>query len=138
MIVYEREVRFQDVDAAGLVFFPNFLSFAHEAMERLFEGLEGGYVRLIRERRVGLPAVRVDSEFFAPVRYGERLRIETEVSRLGNRSLELSYRFVREDGVVAAALKHTVVTTDLDALQSCAMPEDVRRIATQHLSADAR
>lgn len=133
MVVYEREVRFQDVDAAGLVFFPNFLTFAHEAMERVFDRLDGGYVRLIRDRRVGLPAVRVESEFLAPVRYGERIRIETSVAHLGNRSLTLAYRFVRPDGVLAARVRHTVVTTDLDRLVSCDMPDDVRRAAAEHL-----
>jgi 4-hydroxybenzoyl-CoA thioesterase len=107
-------------------------------MEHLFAGLDGGYVRLIRDRRVGLPAVRIESEFSAPVHYGERLRIETEVIHLGNRSLRLRYRFLRQDGVLAAELMHTVVSTDLEALTSCAMPDDVRRIASEHLSADAR
>jgi 4-hydroxybenzoyl-CoA thioesterase len=132
MVVYEREVRFQDVDAAGLVFFPHFLSYAHEAMERLFEPLEGGYVRLIRDRRVGLPAVRLDTQYFAPVRYGDRLAIETRVARLGNRSLVLHYRFVRQDGVLTAEAHHTVVSTDLDRARSCDMPEDVRRVAAAH------
>lgn len=133
MVVYEREVRFQDVDAAGLIFFPNYLTFAHEAMERLFEPLDGGYVRLIRERRVGLPAVKVESEFLAPVRYGERLRIETSVARLGNRSMTLRYRFFRGDGVQAAEMLHTVVTTDLDAFRSREMPADVRAVAEAEL-----
>lgn len=137
MNVYQRPVRFQDVDAAGLVFFPNYLVFAHEAMEALFEPLTGGYVGLIRERRIGLPAVRVASQFFAPVRYGDQLAIETRVIRIGNRSLTLGYRFVRKDGVLAAELEHTVVTTDLDALASCAMPDDVRALAERHLEPPA-
>jgi 4-hydroxybenzoyl-CoA thioesterase len=135
MVVYERQVRFQDVDAAGLVFFPHFLGYAHEAMERLFDPLEGGYVRLIRDRRIGLPAVRLDTQFFAPVRYGDRLAIETSVVRVGNRSLTLHYRFMRQDGVLAAEAHHTVVSTDLDRAQSCEMPDDVRRIVERHLEA---
>jgi YbgC/YbaW family acyl-CoA thioester hydrolase len=133
MVVYEREVRFQDVDAAGLVYFPHFLSYAHEAMERLFDPLDGGYVRLIRARRIGLPAVRIDTQFFAPVRYGDRLSIESSVARLGNRSLTLHHRFVRQDGVLSAEAHHTVVSTDLDRARSCDMPDDVRRVAEAHL-----
>jgi 4-hydroxybenzoyl-CoA thioesterase len=136
MITFEREVRFQDVDAAGLLFFPEFLSYAHEAMERFFEPLDGGYVRLITERKVGLPAVRIQSVFHAPVRYGDRLSIETRVAALGNRSMTLAYRFRRQDGVLAAELEHTVVTTDLNALRSCEMPADVRQIAQAHLDVD--
>ncbi len=133
MVVYEREVRFQDIDAASLVFFPHFLTYAHEAMERFFDPVEGGYVGLIRDRRIGLPAVRIDTQFFAPVRYGDRLTIETRVAELGNRSLTFHYRFIRQDGVLAAEARHTVVTTDLDAARSCPMPDDVRRMVESHL-----
>jgi 4-hydroxybenzoyl-CoA thioesterase len=138
MIAFERPVRFQDVDAAGLLFFPEYASYAHEAMEHFFEPLDGGYVGLIQSRRIGLPAVRVETEFFAPVRYGDRLSIQTSVAKLGNRSLTFRYRFVRQDGVVAAELLHTVVTTDLEAVKSCEMPADVRGIAEAHLERGAQ
>jgi 4-hydroxybenzoyl-CoA thioesterase len=133
MITLERPIRFQDVDAAGLVFFPNYLAYAHEAMEALFEPLAGGYTRLILERRIGLPAVRVEAEFVAPMRFGELLAIEVSVARLGNRSLTLRFQFRRPDGTRVAETRHTVVTTDLEALRSCPMPEDVRAICEQHL-----
>ncbi|AKT38996.1 acyl-CoA thioesterase [Chondromyces crocatus] len=130
----ERPVRFEEVDAAGLVFFPRFLGYAHEAMEQLFASLEGGYARLILERRVGLPAVRLETEFAAPVRYGETLRIETTVARLGNRSAVLRYRMIRQhDSVLAAEIRHTVVSTDLAGLVSCDMPPDVRAVFVAHL-----
>jgi 4-hydroxybenzoyl-CoA thioesterase len=127
MLVYERPIRFEEVDAAGLVFFARFSGYAHEAMERLFAPLEGGYAALILERRIGLPAVRLEGEFSAPVRYGDALRIETSVVRIGNRSATLRYRMIRAgDGVLSAELLHTVVTTDLTRLSSCPMPDDVR------------
>lgn len=136
MIVYERPIRFEEVDAAGLVFFARFAGYAHEAMEHLFAQLEGGYAALILARRIGLPAVRLESSFAAPVRYGEVLRIETSVTRLGNRSATLRYRMIRaHDGVLAAELLHTVVTTDLQVIASCPMPDDVRAALAAHLEA---
>ena len=67
MIVYERPVRFEDVDAANIVFFARFVTYAHEAMEHLFSRLDGGYPGLIVGRRVGFPAVHLDVAFAAPV-----------------------------------------------------------------------
>jgi 4-hydroxybenzoyl-CoA thioesterase len=134
VLSYERPVRFQEVDPAGLLFFPHFLTYAHEAMEKLFEPLEGGYPALVTLRRIGLPAVAVHSDFRAPVRYGDLVRVETTVARIGNRSLTLRYVFVRaSDNVQAAELHHTVVTTDLLEMKSCPMPDDVRRVAESHL-----
>ena len=134
MTTYRRQVHFHEVDAAGLVFFPHFLTWAHEAMEQLFATLEGGYSGLIGVRRIGLPAVRVESEFSAPVRFGDTVAVEASVARLGNRSLELRYRFLREsDGVLAAEVRHTVVSTDLTQVKSTEMPKDVRAVAETHL-----
>ncbi|EYF01570.1 acyl-CoA thioesterase [Chondromyces apiculatus] len=134
MFVYRRMVRFEEVDAAGLVFFARFVGYAHEAMEQLFAPVEGGYAGLILARRVGLPAVRVEADHPAPVRYGDTLRIETTVARLGTRSATLRYRMFRaSDEVLAAEIRHTVVTTDLEKLVSCAMPADVRAVLESHV-----
>jgi len=138
MIPYTRSIRFEDVDAAGIVFFARFLGYAHEAMENFFGGLPGGYAHLILERRVGLPAVKVNMSFHAPVKYGDALRIETSTAHLGNRSATLRYRMFRErDGVLSAQVEHTIVTTNLDTITSISMPHDVRSILTEHLEKEA-
>ncbi len=136
MIELVRPVKFEDVDAAGIVFFGKYASYAHEAMEHFFDGLDGGYARLILERHVGFPAVHLDVRYASPLRYGDTLRIETSTAKLGNRSAVLRYRMKRaSDGVVCAELLHTVVTSDLRTIQSCDMPDDVRAIFSAHLEA---
>jgi len=134
VIVFERPIKFEEVDAANIVFFARFVTYAHEAMEHFFAGLRGGYAALILARRVGLPAVHVEMSFSAPVRYGDALRIETSTARVGDRSATLHYRMFRaSDGALSADLKHTVVTTDLAELRSCDMPADVREALLAHL-----
>jgi len=134
MVVLDRPIKFEDVDAAGIVFFARFVSYAHEAMEHFFATLEGGYPRLIMERRVGLPAVHLDVDFHAPARYGDTLRIETSVDRVGNRSAVLRYRMRRAGtGELVAEIAHTVVLSDLRTIRSCDMPEDVRARRLEHL-----
>src|SRR5690349_14602952 len=92
MIAFDRRVKFEEVDAANIVFFARFVTYAHEAMEHFFDELPRGYAGLILERRVGFPAVHVEIAFTAPARYGDVLHIETRVARLGNRSAVLWYR----------------------------------------------
>jgi 4-hydroxybenzoyl-CoA thioesterase len=132
VILYTRPIRFEEVDAARILFFARYLNFAHEAMERFFDGLEGGYATLITKRQVGLPAVDVKMRFFAPVRYGDTLQIETSTQKLGTRSAVLLYR-MRLGDTVAAEVEHTVVTTDLARMTSVEMPADVRDIFSEHL-----
>lgn len=134
MIVLSRPVKFEEVDAARIVFLAHFLAYAHDAMDHLFSTLEGGYPRLILVRRLGLPAVHVDMSFPAPARYGDTLRIETSTRRLGGRSAVLGYRMRRaSDDVMCAEIAHTVVMTDLEAMRACDMPADVRQIFAAHL-----
>jgi 4-hydroxybenzoyl-CoA thioesterase len=135
VIVYERPIRFEEVDAARILFFARFLNIAHEAMEHFFAGLPGGYSHLITEREVGLPAVDVKMAFHAPVRYGDVLLVKTSTAKLGNRSATLHYAMGRgDDASLTAEVWHTVVTTDLRAMRSIEMPSDVRAILQAHVA----
>ena len=133
MFLYERPVRFEEVDAAGIVFFARFLQLAHEAMEALLAGLEGGYVRLVVERRIGVPAVHVSCDFRAPLKFGDVALIEVRVPRIGNKSVSFRYDFIRKrDGVSAATLDHVCAVTDLDAMRAVPVPDDVRALLERH------
>jgi 4-hydroxybenzoyl-CoA thioesterase len=129
---YERRVRFQEVDAAGLLFFPNFLVMCHEAMEDLCDELSGGYAGLIERRRLGLPSVHVESRFDAPLRHGDVAGIEMAVVKVGNSSLTLRYKFCREE-ILCAEVTQVVVCTNLDAQRSQPLPDDLRALAKEHL-----
>jgi 4-hydroxybenzoyl-CoA thioesterase len=137
MISFERAVLFEEVDSAQIVFFARFFGYAHDAMERFFGALEGGYPRLVSERRIGMPAVHVESTFHVPLRYGDAIRIETSVARLGRRSAVLRYRMFRKrDGALSAEVRHTVVCSDLNIIASRDMPADVRALFEAHVEPD--
>ncbi len=137
MHVYERPVRFEDVDAANIVFFGRFFGYCHEAMETMFErDLPGGYVNLITKRRIGFPAVHVECDFKHPLRYGEVARIATTVERVGNKSCTFRYAITRaSDGEAIATLKHVCAVSDLTSIRAIAIPDDVRAALEKHLTA---
>lgn len=142
MMIYERPVRFEEVDGANIVFFARYVHYAHEAMEHFFSPLEGGYPHLTMVRRVGFPAVHMDTKWLAPLRYGDTVHIETTVPRIGKRSFSLRYRMVRVGSPRSASggadepvceIVHDVVTCDLVAVRSIDMPDDVRAQIERHL-----
>ncbi|WP_394849326.1 acyl-CoA thioesterase [Pendulispora brunnea] len=138
MLTYDRAVRFEEVDAAGIVFFPIFLNYCHDAMAALFEPLEGGYVRLVMERRIGLPTVHVEADYRAPLRYGDVARLEVKLLHVGSRSFSLGYTITRAaDGLPVAEVKHVVVTTDLDAMRAVPIPSDMRALLVRLSAASA-
>jgi 4-hydroxybenzoyl-CoA thioesterase len=138
-VVYERPVRFEEVDAAGIAFFARFFNWCHEAMERFFDQLpSGSYVNLIMKRRIGFPAVHLTADWKAPLRYGDVARIETSVLKVGTTSATFRYVLTRiSDGVVAAAIEHTTVATDLDTMTKRELPDDCRRLLEKHLARPA-
>lgn len=133
MIVHDRTVRFEDIDAAGIVFFARFSNYCHDAMERFFDELPGGYAALIVERKVGFPAVHVDSDFAAPLRYGDVARIEGTVTKLGTTSCHMHFKVMRaKDGALVATARHVHVCADLATMTKLPFPPDVRTALERH------
>ena len=132
-VTFRRAVRFDEVDAAGIVYFPTTISYGHEAMEHFFnETIDGGYAGLIVLRRVGFPAVRLESDFEAPLRYGDVVDVDVKLAKVGGRSAVFRYELRRSDGQRCATIHHTVVVTDLTAMKTCDMPADVREVLERH------
>lgn len=134
MHTFERAVKFEDVDAAGIVFFARFFAYAHDAMADLFSPLEGGYARLVTVRRVGLPAVHAEADFRAPLRFGDVVSIEVTTTHIGETSC--SFRFVlsrKADGQVVAVVKQTCVVTDMNRLKGIVIPDDVLAVLKRAL-----
>jgi len=135
VIDYEFAVRFEEVDAAGIVFFGRFASYCHDAMERFFDGLPGGYAAMITARKIGFPAVHVTSDFKAPIRYGDIARITGTVTKLGTTSCHFGFAITRaKDGGDVATMSHVHVCTDLTAMTKLPLPLDIRAVLAMHLA----
>lgn len=134
MFVFDRPVRFADVDAARIVFFARHLEYCHDALEALFAPLPGGYAAMINDREVGVPSVKIEVEYHAPLRYGDTARIETVVERLGAKSVTFRHAIKRaRDGLACATVRQVVVLSDLRTLTSIAIPDDVRALLAAHV-----
>jgi 4-hydroxybenzoyl-CoA thioesterase len=134
MITHDRRVHFEDVDAAGIVFFARLFGYCHDAMERFFDDIEGGYVALVNVRKVGFPVVHVTSDFRAPIAYGDVARITGSVRKLGTTSTHLAFTMTRaRDGVEVASFSHVAVCTDLHHMTKMPLPPDVRVALEKHL-----
>ena len=87
----ERLIRFSDCDPAGIVFYPQyFVMFNGLVEDWVEEELKVGYRRLIVEQRIGLPTVRLEADFSAVSRMGDRVWLGLRVERMGTRSLTLA------------------------------------------------
>lgn len=121
------KVRFNEVDAAGIVFYPRFFDYFHMAFEDFFgAATDIPYPVWIRDRRIGWPSVHIQADYRAPLCYGDEFTIELGFRSLGRSSFVCVYRAVSEE-VVHAEAEITVVTTKLDGMRSIPIPEEVRQ-----------
>ena len=121
----ELPVRFGEIDQAGVVYYPRFFHYFHQAFEEWFrQALGVSYPDLVLKEKIGFPSVRVESEFLAPLRYGDRARVEIEVVEVGRKSLTLRYELHRvPDDVLSARATIKTVAIDNDTFTSIAIPD---------------
>jgi len=127
----ERLIRFSDCDPAGIVFYPQYFVMFNGLVEDWIEdsvegGLGVGYRALVIDRRIGLPTVRLEADFRAVSRMGDRVALTLEVERLGGRSLTLALRCTGADQEVRMNMRQVLVTTSLETHQAIDIPADLR------------
>ena len=127
-LTFERErlIRFSDCDPAGIVFYPQYFVMFNGLVEDWVDALGIGYRPLVIERRIGLPTVRLEADFRAISRMGDRVILSLAVERLGGRSITLKLRCAGADGDLRMQMRQVLVTTSLASHQAIAIPSDLR------------
>ncbi len=122
-------VRFGDVDHAGIVYYPQFFIYFHEAFEDFFDDNGLRYDRLLDERHVGFPTVHIEADYKLPLRYGDALDIELSVPKVGDRSAVFRYvGFRHADGLKALSAEITCACVDRRSFQAVPVPDDLRAL----------
>jgi 4-hydroxybenzoyl-CoA thioesterase len=117
-------IRFEHCDPAGLIFYPRFFALVNEAVEDWFASLGYSFKTLHVDQRKGIPTVRFETEFVAPVRIGDTLRQSLGVDALGRSSLHLKHLASIDDRLVAH-FDQIVVFTDLGTMRSEPWPTEL-------------
>lgn len=129
------QVRFGDVDHAGIVYYPRFFIYFHEAFEDFFNTSGRSYVDLLDKTRIGFPTVHIETDYKKPLRYGDALDIELTVQRLGNRSATMRYVGYRHrDGQHCVTADITMSCVDMDSFTPREIPADLRTLFEQFRS----
>ncbi|MFO0723544.1 MAG: thioesterase family protein [Myxococcota bacterium] len=130
-------VRFGHADPAGIVYYPRFFEWFHDAFEAMFEAVTGRpYAEILQGTRAGFPAVSLATEFKAPARFGELVEVEVFLSRLSERSGTFEYR-VRRMGALLATASVKVSVIDLDTMRSRPWPPELRAQFEPYVEEDA-
>lgn len=91
---HNRIVRFQDTDAAGVVYFANVLSMCHEAYEASLAASGINLKSFFNNPTVAIPIVHASVDFWRPMFCGDELLIHLTAEHLSEHTFEISYQVV--------------------------------------------
>jgi len=128
MARYESEttIRLADSDAAGVLFFARQFVLAHEAFEEFMDAVGCGLGALLATRSYLLPIVHAESDYLAPLRPGDRLKISLSIARLGESSFTSQYEMTRADGAAAGSCRLVHVAIDPQGRGKIPLPGSLR------------
>jgi len=108
----EEYVRWEDIDAAGIINYQAYLRFFGLAEAELFRTCGLGYNNLFEEMGIWLPRVHVECDFFQPVMLDELLVVEAYFGKIGRSSIHINFEVRRKENpeIVVATGNYIVVT----------------------------
>jgi len=134
---HDIQVRFQDVDAGGVLFYGRVYDYIHVAYEEFWaaEGVERGVFFAGSEYLI--PVAHSEADYRTPIRHGERVRVRIDVTKVGRASFTMRHRVTGSDGspLVDALTVHAFVRKE--GMKPMAIPEHLRAILLRHLLPEA-
>jgi len=106
-------IRFQDVDAAGLLFYPRILEHFHDAYVELMRSLGEPIERALAERSWAAPLQWCEGQFLRPMRFSDPVETAVVAARLEGGELSLGFRTSHVGGAAAAVGQTRAVFVDL-------------------------
>lgn len=129
----EIEIEWGDCDPADIVYFPNYFSWFDAGLMHHFASVGLPKKALLAKYGlVGWPLVETHAKFMKPSTYGEKVVVETTITKWGRSSFEILYRLKRgADTAVEVQEKRVLVGRDPDGsgkLKPFAVPDDVKAL----------
>jgi 1,4-dihydroxy-2-naphthoyl-CoA hydrolase len=92
---YARTVHFADTDAAGVVFFANYLAICHEAYEESLSAFGIDLNKFFSDEGVVVPVSKSEAEYLRPICCGDRLEVSVRAAALSENSYEIRFEITR-------------------------------------------
>jgi len=123
----EEYVRWEDIDAAGIINYQAYLRFFALAEAELLRSAGLTYRFLFESLGIWLPRVRVECNFFRPVKLDELLEVNAYFSRIGRTSVHLDFEVARKDDpeVLVASGRYVLVCVQQGDFRPVPVPVEI-------------
>ena len=121
---YHRTVHFPDTDAAGVVFFANYLVICHEAYEESLGAAGIELAQFFSTTGVVVPVSKSEADYLRPLACGDKLRVSVTPTLLSENSFEIRYEITRlgHGDKLAARIRTEHVCTSPTKRERAALP----------------
>lgn len=126
--VYPVRVYFEDTDAAGIVYYPNYLKFAERARTEMLRDLGRSHASMIEGDRLVFVVRRCTADYVKPARLDDDLRVHSRLTGVAGASVD-AQQVVRRDGEQLVAMTFKLACVDADGIPA-RLPPDLRKILT--------
>jgi len=106
-------VYYEDTDAAGIVYYANYLKFAERGRTEMMRALGFAHSRIDAETGTIFTVRRLSADYRGPARLDDALTVETRVLEIGGATVLLDQQ-IRRDGAVLVALELLVACVGRD------------------------
>ena len=96
-------VYYEDTDAAGIVYYANYLKFAERGRTEMIRDLGFAHSEIAQETGIVFTVRRCSADYRAAARLDDMLTVETRIQQIGAATLSLDQQ-IRRDGETIVAL----------------------------------
>jgi acyl-CoA thioester hydrolase len=118
-------IYWEDTDAAGIVFYANYLKFFERARTEWLRGFGFGQETLRRDAGVAFVVSETSLRYLKPARLDDVIDVSVDIVHLGQASLQLAQQARRADELLVEG-KIRIGCVELGTFRPCRIPNDIR------------
>jgi YbgC/YbaW family acyl-CoA thioester hydrolase len=123
----QRQIRFQDVDAAGIIFYARALDYCHDTLMSFFAAAGAPLHEELRAPTWLAPIRHAEADYFKPLRFGDPVEVAIVASKLEESEVALGFRIARTDtGEVCVVTQSVHTFVAAKTFQRTPIPEPLR------------
>ena len=120
--VWPLRVYYEDTDAAGVVYYANYLKFTERARTEWLRALGIEQTDLAKDHGVAFVVRSAAIDYLAPARFNDSLRVTVELIKVGAGQIELVQRVLRGDDALAT-VRVNIACVRLATMRATRIPQ---------------
>ncbi len=119
-------VYYEDTDAAGIVYYANYLKFAERARTEMMRAVGFEHAQVFEDKQTAFAIANVNVTYKAPAKLDDELVVKSQVLEIRGASMDMQQDIYKNDKLINE-IKITLVCIDKN-LKAVRIPQEVRDI----------